>query len=171
MNAAQAVIDLDDTEGLLAADRDGLLRAASMGGAHVRATAAALDEGALHSLRGDLPRTVIWVAGRGTAETAGTMLAATSGGAPTPIVIAADAPPWIGALDMLVVADRSPLIYLSRVPSPSLRADPRPTSRVETCGRARTGPQPFQAPLRPPSPSGSECRRKRARFSFPRARR
>jgi hypothetical protein len=108
VNAAQAVIDLDDTEGLLAADRDGLLRAASMGGAHVRAAAAALDEGALDSLRGDLPRTVIWVAGRGAAETAGTMLAATSGGAPTPIVIAADAPPWIGALDMLVVAGDDP---------------------------------------------------------------
>jgi hypothetical protein len=108
VNAAQAVIDLDDTDGLLAADRDGLLRAASMGGAHVRAAAAALDEGALDSLRGDRPRTVIWVAGRGTAETAGTMLAATSGGAPTPIVIAAEAPPWIGALDMMIVAGDDP---------------------------------------------------------------
>src|ERR1700685_3063157 len=77
-----------------------------MGGAHVRAAAAALDEGALDSVRGeDRPRTVIWVAGRGTAESAGTMLAATSGGtAPSPIVIAAEAPPWIGALDVLIVA-------------------------------------------------------------------
>ena len=58
MNAAQAVIDLDDAEGLLGADRDGLLRAASMAGAHVRAVAAALDEGALDSVRGgDRPRT------------------------------------------------------------------------------------------------------------------
>ncbi len=106
MSAAQATIDLDDTEALLAADRDGLLRAASMAGAQVRAVAAALDEGALDSVRGeDRPRTVIWVAGRGTAETAGTMLAATSGGsAPAPIVIAAEAPPWIGALDVLIVA-------------------------------------------------------------------
>jgi hypothetical protein len=110
VNAAQATIDLDDTEGLLAADREGLLRAASMGGAHVRAAAAALDEGALDSVRGDdPPRTVIWVAGRGTAETAGTMLAATSGGwAVAPIVIAAEAPPWIGALDMLIVAGDDP---------------------------------------------------------------
>ena len=91
MNAAQATIDLDDAEGLLAADRDGLLRAASMGGAQVRAVAAALDEGALDSVRGDdRPRTIIWVAGRGTAGTAGTLLAATSGGsAAAPIVIAA----------------------------------------------------------------------------------
>jgi hypothetical protein len=110
MNAAQATIDLDDTDGLLAADRDGLLRAASMGGAQVRAAAAAVDEGALDSVRGeDRPRTIIWVAGRGTAETAGTLLAATSGGsAAAPIVIAAEAPPWIGALDVLIVAGDDP---------------------------------------------------------------
>jgi len=106
VNAAQATIDLDDTDALLAADRDGLLRAASMAGAQVRAVAAALDEGALDSVRAeDRPRTVIWVAGRGTAETAGSMLAATAGGsAAAPIVIAAEAPPWIGALDVLIVA-------------------------------------------------------------------
>ena len=75
-----ATVDLDDVEGLLAADRNGLLRAASMAGAQVRATAAALDEGVLDPLRADQPpRTVIWVAGRGTAETAGTMLAAALG--------------------------------------------------------------------------------------------
>ncbi|MCV6981525.1 TobH protein, partial [Mycolicibacterium pulveris] len=44
MNAIRATIDLDDTEGLIAADREGLLRAASMAGAQVRATAAACDE-------------------------------------------------------------------------------------------------------------------------------
>jgi len=106
VNATQATIDLDDTEGLLVADREGLLRAASMGGAQVRAAAAALDEGALDSVRGDdRPRTVIWVAGRGSAATAGAMLAATAGGASAaPIVIAAEAPPWIGAVDMLIVA-------------------------------------------------------------------
>ena len=110
MNAAPAVIDLDDTDGLLGADRDGLLRAASMAGAHVRSAAASVDEGALDSLRADdRPRTIIWVAGRGAAETAGTMLAATAGGsAPAPIVIAAEAPPWIGPLDVLIVAGDDP---------------------------------------------------------------
>jgi hypothetical protein len=110
VSAAQATIDLDDTESLLEADRDGLLRAASTAGAQVRATAATLEEGALDSVRGDdRPRTVIWVAGRGTAETAGTMLAATlGGGAVEPIVIAAEAPPWIGALDVLIVAGDDP---------------------------------------------------------------
>ena len=106
---APATIDFDDAEGLLAADRRGLLRAASMAGAQVRATAAALEEGALESVAGDPPRTVIWVAGRGNAETAGAILAAALGGsAASPIVVGAEAPPWIGALDVLVVAGDDP---------------------------------------------------------------
>jgi len=110
VNATQATIDLDDTAGLLAADRDGLLRAASTAGAQVRAAAAALDEGALDEASGDeRPRTVIWVAGRGAAETAGTMLAATLGSwAAAPIVVTAEAPPWIGPLDVLIVAGGDP---------------------------------------------------------------
>jgi hypothetical protein len=109
VNAAQAQVDLDDVDGLLAADRDGLLRAASMAGAQVRATAAAVDEGDLDALKSDQPRTVIWVAGRGNAETAGTMLSATlcaSVGAP--IVVASEVPPWIGALDVLILAGDDP---------------------------------------------------------------
>jgi hypothetical protein len=110
MNATQAAVDLDDVEGLLAADRDGLLRAASMAGAQVRATAAALDEGDLDALKSDQPpRTVIWVAGRGNAETAGSMLSATLGGSVgAPIVVASEVPPWIGALDVLILAGGDP---------------------------------------------------------------
>lgn len=110
MSAAPATIDLDDVEGLLAADREGLLRAASMAGAHMRATAAAFDEGLLEPLRSDLPpRTVVWVASRGAAEAAGAMLAAALGGSTAaPIVVAAEVPPWIGALDVLVVAGDDP---------------------------------------------------------------
>ncbi|MGB6888357.1 MAG: TobH protein, partial [Mycobacterium sp.] len=37
MSAAHATIDLDDTDGLLEADRDGLLRASALAGAQVRA--------------------------------------------------------------------------------------------------------------------------------------
>jgi hypothetical protein len=109
VNATRA-IDLEDTEGLIAADRDGLLRAASSSGAQVRAIAAAADEGALDSLRADdRPRSVIWVAGRGTAETAGAMLAATMGGAASePIAVASEAPPWVGPLDVLIVAGDDP---------------------------------------------------------------
>ncbi|WP_029115340.1 TobH protein [Mycobacterium sp. URHB0044] len=104
--ARAAAIDLDDAEGLIAADREGLLRAASMAGAQVRSTAAALDEGALDPLRSDMPpRTVIWVASRGPAETAGLVLAAALGGSTAaPIVVAPEVPAWVGALDVLVVA-------------------------------------------------------------------
>lgn len=104
------LVDLDDAEGLLAADRMGLLRAASMAGAQVRAIASALDEGDLDSIRSDgPPRTVVWVAGRGNAETAGSMLAAAlAGSVGAPIVVASDAPPWIGALDVLIVAGDDP---------------------------------------------------------------
>jgi len=110
MSATRASVDLDDTEGLIEADRDGLLRAASMAGAQVRATAAAIDEGALASIdTGERPRSIIWVSGRGTAESAGAMLAATVGGyAAEPIVLAAQVPPWIGPLDVLVVAGDDP---------------------------------------------------------------
>lgn len=110
MNGTQAAVDLDDAEGLLAADREGLLRAASMSGAQVRATAAALDEGDLDPLKSDQPpRTVIWVAGRGNAETAGAMLSATLGGSvAAPIVVATEAPQWIGALDVLILAGDDP---------------------------------------------------------------
>jgi hypothetical protein len=104
-----ATIDLDDAEGLLGADRGGLLRSASMAGAQVRATGAALDEGVLDSIAGDSPRTFIWVAGRGNAETAGSILAAAMGGsAAAPIVVCAEAPPWISTLDVLVIAGDDP---------------------------------------------------------------
>jgi hypothetical protein len=106
VSAAHATLDLDDVEGLLAADRDGLLRAASMAGAQTRAVAAALNEGELDELRSDQrPRTVVWVHGRGPARSAGTLLAAALGGElSVPFVVAAEVPPWIGALDVIVVA-------------------------------------------------------------------
>ncbi|MEK1183424.1 TobH protein, partial [Mycobacterium ulcerans] len=106
MKATQA-IDLEDADGLIAADRDGLLRAASTAGAQVRAIAAASDEGELDSLNiDDRPRTVIWVPGRGTAQTAGDMLAATLGATVgAPITIATEAPPWVGPLDVMVSRD------------------------------------------------------------------
>ncbi len=110
MNATDSIVDLDDMEGLLAADREGLLRAASMAGAQVRATAAALDEGDLESLRsGQPPRTVIWVAGRGSAESAGALLAsALSSSLASPFVVVPEVPPWIGALDVLILAGDDP---------------------------------------------------------------
>ncbi len=110
MNATHSVVDLDDVDGLLAADRDGSLRAVAMAGAQVRATAAALDEGELDQLQSnEPPRTVVWVAGRGNAEAAGSLLAAALGGSvAAPVVVTPEVPPWIGALDVLIVAGDDP---------------------------------------------------------------
>jgi hypothetical protein len=110
MSAPHATIDLDDVDALLAADRGGLLRSASMAGAQVRAIAAAIEEGLLETVADDHPpRTVIWAAGRGNAETAGTILSAALGAsASTPIVVGAEAPPWIGPLDVLILAGDDP---------------------------------------------------------------
>ena len=147
MNATQAAVDLDDAEGLLAADREGLLRAASMAGAQVRATAAALDEGDLDPLQSDQPpRTVIWVAGRGNAETAGAMLSATLGGsAAAPIVVASEVPPWIGALDVLVLAGDDPgdpaLVSAAATVSVAVRASPWSRRTKARCAtRPQAGP-------------------------------
>jgi len=108
-----STVDLDDTEALLAADRDGALWAASMAGAQVRATAATVDEGALDAVRSESrdypPRTIIWLSTRGTAATAGSLLAATRGdSARAPLVVAAEVPSWIGSLDVLIVAGDDP---------------------------------------------------------------
>lgn len=108
-----STVDLDDTQALLDADHDGALRAASMAGAQVRATAAAVAEGALDTVRSDSlgyrPRTLIWVSTRGTAATAGSLLVAARGdSAREPLVLAAEAPAWIGSLDVLVVAGDDP---------------------------------------------------------------
>jgi len=110
MSTANTCVDLDDADGLREADREGLLRASAMAGAQVRATAAAVEEGALEPVvGGQRPRTVIWLAGRGPAAAAGAMLNATLGGiAGEPLVAAAEAPPWIGPLDVLIVAGDDP---------------------------------------------------------------
>jgi hypothetical protein len=108
--SATRSIDLEDAEGLLAADRQGLLRAASSAGAQARTVAAAVDEGELDSLRAeDRARSVVWVSGRGTAQTAGAILAATLGGAAAePITVVGEVPPWVGPLDVLIVAGDDP---------------------------------------------------------------
>ena len=109
MSTTRSAIDLDDVDGLVAADVDGLLRAASTTGAHVRAIAAAVDEGGLASLAGPAPRSVIWVAARGTAATAGRIVSALVGPvANAPIMLADSAPGWIGPLDVVVVAGDDP---------------------------------------------------------------
>lgn len=95
---------LDDARALLAADTGGLLRGAASAGALVRATAAAVAEGALDALTGHAPRSVVVAWGTGTARYAGELVAAvaaaTSG---IPVLATHTVPRWLGPLDVLVV--------------------------------------------------------------------
>ncbi|MGO3327901.1 hypothetical protein [Gordonia sp. (in: high G+C Gram-positive bacteria)] len=102
--------DLDDVDGLVAADHNGLLRSAAMSGAHVRAVAHAVAEGALAPLADLRPRAVVVVTGssasaRRAAEFVVTLLAAH---VDVPLVVAPSLPGWIGPLDVVVVAGDDP---------------------------------------------------------------
>ncbi|GAB2641997.1 tobH protein [Nocardia goodfellowii] len=105
MIAGTPVLDLDDAASLEAADTGGALRSAASGGAQVRATAAAVGEDVLGRLTGLRPRSVVLVCGSGRAARAADLLIAALGDrASLPIVTAGTLPPWVGPLDVVLVA-------------------------------------------------------------------
>ncbi|MGV9615890.1 tobH protein [Nocardia xishanensis] len=105
MIAGTPVLDLDDAASLEAADSGGALRSAASGGAQVRATAAAIGEHALARLAGLRPRSVVLVSGSGRAARAASLLVAALGDrAGLPVVPASALPPWVGPLDVVLVA-------------------------------------------------------------------
>ncbi|MER6761540.1 hypothetical protein ABT266_15395, partial [Amycolatopsis sp. NPDC000746] len=94
---------LDDTARLADADRAGLLRAAAMAGAQVRATAEAAAELEL-SDRLDVgrPRSLVLIDRPGVSRTLTRLLAALlTPSCPVPVVVAESVPAWIGALDVV----------------------------------------------------------------------
>ncbi|WP_315770281.1 tobH protein [Rhodococcoides kroppenstedtii] len=97
-------VDLDDAEAVTRADRGGVLRSAALAGAQIRATAAAVSEGALSRLDGARPRAVVFVAPSGPARRAAGLLSSLVASAGVPVVIAPATPPWVGPLDVVVVA-------------------------------------------------------------------
>ena len=102
--------DLDDVDGLIAADREGLLRAAATSGAHVRAVAQASSEGVLTALTTARPRAVVVVTGgslvaRRAADFTVALIAAHLD---TPLVVAPSLPGWVGPLDIVVLAGDDP---------------------------------------------------------------
>ncbi|MFD3506329.1 tobH protein [Nocardia sp. NPDC058666] len=106
MIAGTPLFDLDDAESLEAADTGGALRSAASGGAQVRATAAAVAEtGLIERLSGLSPRSLVLVTGSGRAARAAGLLVASLGDrAGLPIVAVTSLPPWVGALDVVLVA-------------------------------------------------------------------
>ncbi|RSN66188.1 hypothetical protein DMH01_05440 [Amycolatopsis sp. WAC 04182] len=94
---------LDDPARLAEADTAGLLRAAAMAGAQVRATAAAAAELEL-SDRLDVgrPRSLVLIDRPGVSRTLTRLVAALLAPAcPVPVVVAEVVPSWIGALDVV----------------------------------------------------------------------
>ncbi|MDH6279459.1 tobH protein [Prescottella agglutinans] len=105
MTAPSSLLDLDDVDALLAADVDGSLRFAALGGAQIRATQAAVEEDGLSRLRGLQPRSVVLVTGEGPASRAAELITATVGSRiGIPLVESVDTPLWVGPLDVVVVA-------------------------------------------------------------------
>ncbi|MFC9514231.1 tobH protein [Nocardiaceae bacterium NPDC056970] len=105
MTAPSSLLDLDDVDALLAADVDGTLRFAALGGAQIRATAAAVHENALSRLHGMQPRSVVLVSGDGCASRAADLIQAALGSRiSVPVLGSVGTPPWVGPLDVVVVA-------------------------------------------------------------------
>ena len=96
---------LDDTEFLHSADRHGLLHAAAMAGAQVRAVAEAQAEGVLEPLADLRPRAVVVVTGSSalSVRAAALVTAVFAARIDVPIVVAPTLPGWIGPLDVVVV--------------------------------------------------------------------
>ncbi|MBD0023144.1 hypothetical protein GII33_15445 [Gordonia pseudamarae] len=97
--------DLDDVEGLVALDVDGLLQSVARAGAQVRAVAEAVREGGLRPLADLRPRSVVVVFGSSrtaacAAELAVAVLAAHTD---VPLVCGPALPGWVGPLDVVVI--------------------------------------------------------------------
>ena len=105
MTAPSSLLDLDDVDALLAADVDGSLRFAALGGAQIRATQSAVEEDGLSRLHGLRPRSVVLVTGEGPASRAADLVAAAVGSRiGIPLVESVNTPLWVGPLDVVVVA-------------------------------------------------------------------
>jgi hypothetical protein len=105
MRAVTSLVDLDDAGAIVAADREGALRSAALAGAQVRAVATAVDESVLARLADLRPRSVVIVTGDGRSSRAASLLVAALGNhLGVPLVRSTGTPPWIGPLDVVVVA-------------------------------------------------------------------
>lgn len=105
MTTVSSLVDLDDADALIAADREGALRSAALAGAQVRAVATAVDEAVLARLADLRPRSVVIVTGDGRSSRAASLLVAALGDRlGVPLVRSIGTPPWIGPLDVVVVA-------------------------------------------------------------------
>ncbi|MFD3812072.1 tobH protein [Rhodococcus sp. NPDC058639] len=109
MTAPLPLFDFDDVDGVIAADVDGVLRSAALGGAQIRAVATAVDERLLDGLADVRPRSVVFVGTDARSSRAAELvLSLFAEHAAAPLVYAPETPPWVGALDVVVVAGNDP---------------------------------------------------------------
>lgn len=101
---------LDDTARLTETDGAGLLRAAAMAGAQVRATIEACAElGLADRLDVGRPRAVVLVMRPGVGSSAALLLnALLAQSCPVPVVVAETVPGWVGALDVVLAHTDDP---------------------------------------------------------------
>ncbi|MFD4293012.1 tobH protein [Rhodococcus sp. NPDC058505] len=105
MTAPSPLLDLDDAASVAAADTEGAMRAAALGGAQVRSVAEAVAEGMVDRLRELRPRSVVIVTSGGRAARAASVLGAAIGPRyGLPVLSTSAVPPWVGPLDVVVVA-------------------------------------------------------------------
>ncbi|WP_436492088.1 hypothetical protein [Actinokineospora sp. HUAS TT18] len=94
---------LDDAVRLAEVDTDGLLRAAALAGAQVRATAEAAVEARLDRLEGLKPRAIVLLTRPGLGPAVCHLLSALlAPSCPVPLVVADMVPSWIGPLDVVI---------------------------------------------------------------------
>ena len=99
----------DDPSRLADTDTGGLLRAAAMAGAQVRAVAEAAAEAGVERLAEDRPRALVLVTRPGVGVAAAQLLAALlTAACPVPVVLAEAVPSWIGALDLVIAHTDDP---------------------------------------------------------------
>jgi hypothetical protein len=94
---------LDDLGRIAEVDTDGLLHAAALAGAQMRATAEAAQEAGIARLAGSAPRALVLITRPGLSPVGAKLLAALLGRAcPVPVVLTDTAPTWLGPLDVVV---------------------------------------------------------------------
>jgi hypothetical protein len=94
---------LDDPARLVEVDSDGLLRAAAMAGAQVRATVEVAAEAGMDRLTGSRPRALLLITRPGLGPATSRVLAALlQPSCPVPLVLTDTVPNWVGPLDVVI---------------------------------------------------------------------
>ncbi|GAB3459057.1 hypothetical protein [Actinophytocola sediminis] len=100
---------LDDLDRIVEVDVDGLLHAAAMAGAQLRATVEGAREAGLDRYAGSTPRALVLITRPGLSPVVAKLLMTLLGRAcPVPVVVTDTAPPWLGPLDMVVAHTDDP---------------------------------------------------------------